>query len=63
MANPRTDRRRPGAAQSYHVTLEELEREVHVPVDQQVCSQPVERTPATTYEDEVQRQFRLAGGA
>jgi hypothetical protein len=53
----------PRDANRYRITLDELERRSHIPADQQVSSQPVDRPPASTYEDETQRQLRLAGGA
>jgi hypothetical protein len=45
------------------MTLDQLEQGVHIPAEQQVSSQPADRPPASTYEDETQRQLRLAGGA
>ena len=48
----------------YAVTLDELEHDVRVPVDDQVTEQSVTRPPegGSTW-DEAQRQLRLAGGA
>lgn len=63
MGSPRTEPDEAREANRYRITLEQLEQGAHVPEDQQVSSQPVERPPASTYEDETQRQLRLAGGA
>lgn len=50
-------------ANRYRITLEQLESGVHIPTEQQVGSHPADRPPASTYEDEAQRQLGLAGGA
>lgn len=47
----------------YQVTLDELEQQVHVPVEDQVTSQPGGKAPAGDDWDEQRRQLRLAGGA
>lgn len=48
----------------YAVTLDELEHDVRVPVDDQVTEQSVARpSEGGSAWDEAQRQLRLAGGA
>ena len=48
----------------YAVTLEELEREVRVPFEDQVTEQPGDPgADRETQWDEQRRQLRLAGGA
>ena len=59
--DPVDDQREPNR---YKVTLDELERTVRVPVEDQVIEQPAD--PITAGEsdwDNERRQLRLAGGA
>lgn len=46
----------------FHVTLEQLEKSVRVPVSEQVASHPGDAPPAGSDYDEERRQLRLAGG-
>lgn len=46
----------------FHVTLEQLEKSVRVPVADQVASHPSDAPPAGSDYDEQRRQLRLAGG-
>jgi hypothetical protein len=62
VASPRNEPRDRHGADRFRVTLDELEQGIHVPAHQQVTSQPTERPPASSDEDDLHRQLRLAGG-
>jgi SAM-dependent methyltransferase len=48
----------------YRVTIDQLERSVHIPLEDQTIMQPAEPTaPAGSDWDDERRQLRLAGGA
>ena len=47
----------------YKVTLDQLERSVHVPVEDQIIEQPADPTAAGESDWDNERRLRLAGGA
>jgi hypothetical protein len=53
-----------GEPNRYKVTLDQLERSVHIPVEDQIIEQPANPIGAGGSEwDDERRQLRLAGGA